>query len=171
MQGTKKKSRLWSLKEIKKVAEIIESAMASGKSKMAAMDEAAAHFGVTRNAIHIRYGRYKKGESMTRVKRNTAKKPTKGVKRGPYGKRKKYTKKPVINAIIDDGGISRVKRKYTKRVLNFKEDKSPVAAAFAKRVVADSNKLVFSIGLLTAHVPKITAITVDFDTRSITYTY
>ena len=95
MQGTKKKSRLWSLKEIKKVAEIIESAMASGKSKMAAMDEAAAHFGVTRNAIHIRYGRYKKGESMTRVKRNTAKKPTKGVKRGPYGKRKKYTKRKI----------------------------------------------------------------------------
>jgi hypothetical protein len=114
-QGTKKKSRLWSLKEIKKVAEIIESAIASGKSRNAAMDEAAAHFGVTRNAIHIRYGRYKKGESMTRVKRNTAKTSTKGVKRGPYGKRRKYTKKPLINAIIDDGGISRVKRKYTKR--------------------------------------------------------
>lgn len=136
-QGTKKKSRLWSLKEIKKIAEIVESAIASGKSKMAGMDEAAAHFGVTRNAIHIRYSRYKKGESMTRVKRNTAKEPTKGKLRGPYKK-----------------------RKYTKR-----------KTAVTNPVVKDSNKLVFPIGLLTAHAPKIKELIVDFDARSVTYTF
>ena len=94
-QGKKKKSRLWSHSEIKKIVEIVESAIALGKTKIAGMDEAATHFGVTRNAINLRYGRYKKGESMTRIKRNTAKTSTKGqgVPRKPY---KKRTLKPDI---------------------------------------------------------------------------
>jgi hypothetical protein len=144
-QGTKKKSRLWSLKEIKEIVDIVESAMVQGKTSGAAMDEAAAHFGVSRNAINLRYLRYKKGESMTRVKRNTAKKPTKGMKRGPYKKRRK--------------------------ILKFKEDKSLAAAALAKRIVAESNRLVFPVSLLAAHIPRIKEVIVDFDARSITYTY
>ena len=158
------KSKRWSMKDITVIKKFIKEATDAGHDEHTGIVNAAAHFGVTPNAVKIRYGRYLRNEDMGGLKKNTTKVPI-------VRKTRKYTKKQVVDVIIDDGGISRVKRKYTKRVLNFKEDKSPVAAAFAKRVVADSNKLVFSIGLLTVHVPKITAITVDFDTRSITYTY
>ncbi|TXG80325.1 MAG: hypothetical protein E6R13_08335 [Spirochaetes bacterium] len=94
---TKKTSRLWSMKELKKMAEIVQLAVNSGKSKGDALQEAADYFGVTRNAIHVRYLRYKKGQSLPRVKRNTIKKPTKGMKRGPYKKRKLK-----INPILED---------------------------------------------------------------------
>lgn len=85
----KKKSRHWSLKEINNLAFGIETAIKSGKDKLAAYDEAAAHYGVTRNAIMIRYGRYLKGVNIPKVKKNTVKKPTKGegVPRKPYKKR------------------------------------------------------------------------------------
>jgi hypothetical protein len=88
-QGKKKKSRLWSLKEIKAMAVMIEAAIKAGKDKKVACSEAASYYGVTPNAISIRYGRYLKGESMQRTKRNTVKKPTKGegVPRKPYKKR------------------------------------------------------------------------------------
>jgi hypothetical protein len=94
-QGTKKKSRNWSLKEIKEIAKIIEDTVATGKTKLDGYDAAATHFGVTRNAIGIRYGRYLKGIKLPKVKKNTTKKPTKGegVPRKPY---KKRTLKPEI---------------------------------------------------------------------------
>jgi hypothetical protein len=142
---TKKTSRLWSINELKKMAEIVELTIMSGKSKGDALQEAADYFGVTKNAVNIRHLRYKRGQSLTRVKRNTIKKPTKGIKRGPYKKKKKS--------------------------LTFKEDKSPVVAALAKRTVAESNRIVLPISFLSVSVPKIEAIIVDFDARSITYTY
>lgn len=153
-QGTKKKSRLWSLKEIKKVADIVESAIASGKDKRTAYDEAATYFGVTRNAIHIRYGRYMKGESMTRVKRNTTKTSTKGVIRGPYKKKRKYTRR---------NGV----KPGPKPKMNY----SPVIKALSKRIIDESNRIVLPIALLGAAIPRVMAVTIDFDTRSVTYTY
>lgn len=121
-QGKKKKSRLWSHSEIKKIVEIVESAIASGKTKLAGMDEAATHFGVTRNAINIRYGRYKKGESMTRIKRNTAKTSTKGIKRGPYGKRRKYTKRNSIAKYPITHNVYPVAREITFDIRDIKVD-------------------------------------------------
>lgn len=81
-----KKSRNWSLAEVNELVEIVDSA----KSKKEGCEKAAEKFGVTPNAIHIRYLRFKKGESMQHMQKNkkTRKKATAGVTRGPYKKRK-----------------------------------------------------------------------------------
>lgn len=158
------KSKRWSMKDITVIKKFIKEATDAGYEEHVGIVNAATHFGVTPNAVKIRYGRYLRSEDMGNLKKNT-------TKVAIIRKSRKYTKKQVVDAIIDDGGISKVKGKYTKRTLKFKEDKSPVAAAFAKRIIAESNRLVFPLALLAASVPKITAITVDFDTRSITYTY
>lgn len=143
MAETKKKSRLWSLSEIKKMAEIIESGINAGKTKGEAYDEAASHFGVTRNAIHIRYHRYKDGVSMTRVKRNTSKKPTKGLKRG------KYTKK----------STAAVQTKAVKEVKGFLESQSRTR---------ELRKMVLDLLDSSGHIK---AVSVDLSNKSFTVIY
>ena len=152
------------MKDIRTIKNYVKVANNMGQPDHEGLKAAATHFGVTLNSVNLRWKRFNAGVHMDGLKGNTTKEPM-------NRKNRKYTKKSIGDAIIDDGGISKVKRKYTKRTLKFKEDKSPVAAAFAKRIIAESNRLVFPLALLAAHVPKITAITVDFDTRSITYTY
>lgn len=89
MTKLKRKSRNWSTKEIKQISIFVDGAIAAGKTKLEGYDDAAAHFGVTRNAISVRYGRFLKGISLPKSKKDTTKKPTKGegVPRKPYKKR------------------------------------------------------------------------------------
>ena len=89
MAKRKRKSRNWSVKEMKQIEIFIDGAVAAGKSKMQGYDDAAAHFGVTRNAISIRYGRYLGNIKMSKAKTNTVKEPTvdKVKTRKPYKKR------------------------------------------------------------------------------------
>jgi hypothetical protein len=130
-----KNSKRWSMKDIKTIEKFIKDATDAGQVKEEGIKLAAKHFGVTINALRIRYGRYCKGKQVAGLKKNTTKVPMK-----------------------------RKKRKYTKRA-GMKPGPKP------KHLIAESNKLVFPLALLACHVPKITAITVDFDTRSVTYTY
>lgn len=82
----KKKSRNWSLAEVKDIASIVEST----EIKKLGIETAAEKYGVTPNAINIRYTRYKKDQATKHLKKNkkTTKLPTAGKKRGPYKKRK-----------------------------------------------------------------------------------
>lgn len=143
----KRKSVRWSLKDIKKIEEFVKNAVALGGTEKDGLIDAAKHFGVTKNAVQCRLWKYKRGLSTGGLKQKTTKK---AFKRKPYGKRGPYKK---------------------RKSLKFKEDKSPLAAALAKRLVAESNRLVFPVSLLSMQVPKIKELVVDFDARSITYTY
>ncbi len=80
------KSKMWSQKDLIKVSSIITTAILEGKTRGEATQEAATHFGVSTNAISIRYGRWRRG--LKGKKKSTTKTPIirkKGV-RGPYTK-------------------------------------------------------------------------------------
>lgn len=81
-----KKSRFWSPKEVEELVLIVESA----NSRKEGLQTAADRFGVTPNAIHIRYTRFKKNVSVKHLKKGkkSRKAPTAGKTRGPYKKRK-----------------------------------------------------------------------------------
>lgn len=82
---TLKKSRFWSLKEVNELVQIVESASSRKEGLQAAADK----FGVTPNAIQIRYGRFKNGVSVEHLKKGkkSRKKPTAGETRVSYKKR------------------------------------------------------------------------------------
>jgi len=125
MAKRKRKSRNWSVKEMKQILIFIDGAVAAGKSKMQGYDDAAAHFGVSRNAISIRYGRYLGNIKMSKAKPNTVKEPTVGKTktRKPYKKRNPIAKYPVTHNVypvareitfdIRDVKVDLVNRKIT----------------------------------------------------------
>ena len=143
------KSKRWSLKDIETIKKYVKQALAEGKTEREGLQEAAKHFGLTSNAVFIRWLRLRKGEHIKRLKKNTTKIPMKrrksrsdkGKKRGPYG------------------------------AIKAKVDNSPIANALAKRLVSESNRIVLPIDMLSVVVPKVTNVVVDFDAKSITYTY
>ena len=113
MQGKKKKSKRWSMEDIKTIKKFMLTAKDTGMEEHVGLQAAATHFGVTLNSVTLRWRRWNKGEHSQTLKRKTTKIPMERKKR----EKRKYTKKQVVDAIIDDGGISKVKRKYTKRKL------------------------------------------------------
>lgn len=137
-----KKSKRWSIADIRTIKKFVLDAKNAGMDGHDGLKEAAKHFGITLNAVRIRYGRFIKGKQVANLKKNTTKEP-----------------------------MERKTRKYTKRTSAKPRPNPELVKTLANHLIKESNKLVFPLGLLAAHVPKITAITVDFDTRSITYTY
>lgn len=81
-----KNSKRWSMKDIKTIEKFIKEATDAGQVKEEGIKVAAKHFGVTLNALRIRYGRYCKGKQVANLKKNTTKVPMKRKKR-------KYTRK------------------------------------------------------------------------------
>lgn len=86
MQGTKKKSKRWSMKDIKQIKSLIDAAKAAGNDEHAGLKAAAQYFGVTLNAVTLRWGRFKKGVATKTLKRSTTKEPM-------VRKKRKYTKR------------------------------------------------------------------------------
>ena len=125
MAKSKKRSHNWSTKEMKQIEIFIDGAVAAGKSKMQGYDDAAAHFGVTRNAISIRYGRYLANIKMSKAKSNTQKTPSVGkIKpKRPYKKRASILDHPITHHVypvareitfdIRDVKVDLVNRKIT----------------------------------------------------------
>jgi hypothetical protein len=79
------KSKRWSMKDITVIKKYIGEAKDAGFDEKIGIKNAATHFGVTPNAVKIRYGRYIKGEDMGGLRKNTTKVPMERKKR-------KYTK-------------------------------------------------------------------------------
>jgi len=131
------KSKRWSLKDIKVIEDYVKKATAEGKTEREGLIQASKHFGLTLNAIHLRWKRWKKGEHNKRLKKNTTKIPM----------------------------------KRRKKSIKFKEDKSPAAEALAKRIVAESNRVVLSTVQLFVGVPRVKEVIIDFTNKSVTYTY
>lgn len=140
--GRTKNSKRWSEKDLKLMHKLMKAALAEGLSKYDAKVKVGEHFGVTPMAIDVRYNRWLAG--MKGTSKNTNKVP---VKR-KYGKRGKYNKK----------AKTAVKE-------------TPVVKTRAKRSDPESSNLVFSLGLLNAHKPQIKDITINFEARTITYTF
>ena len=140
--GRTKNSKRWSEKDLKLVHKMMLEGAEKGLTKYQAKQEVGKHFGVTALAIDVRYNRWLKG--MKGTSKNTNKVP---VKR-KYGKRGKYNKK----------AKTAVKE-------------TPVVKTRAKRSDPESSNLLFSLGLLNAHKPQIKDITINFDARTITYTF
>lgn len=106
MAKYKRKSNNWSTKEMKQIGIFVDGAIAAGKTKVHGYDEAAAHFGVTRNAISIRYGRYLGKIKMSKAKPNTEKTPSVGKV-----KQKRFYKKRIgdaTNFLANHGAIQEV---------------------------------------------------------------
>lgn len=143
------KSKRWSLKDIETIKNYVKQALTEGKTEREGLQEAAKHFGLTSNAVFIRWLRLKKGEHVKRLKKNTTKVPL---------KRRKTR---------SDKG----KRRGPRKAIKAKVDNSRIAKAFAKRVVAEANRVVLPIDMLSVVVPKVANVVVDFDAKSITYNY
>jgi hypothetical protein len=115
MTKDKRKSHNWSTKEMKQIGVFVDDAIAAGKSKVQGYDDAATHFGVTRNAISIRYGRYLGRIKMSKAKANTVKEATIGKTktRKPYKKRTG----DVTNFLAKHGAIEEVESFSQKQAL------------------------------------------------------
>jgi len=98
MQGTKKKSKRWSMKDIRTIKNYVKVANNMGQPDHEGLKAAATHFGVTLNSVNLRWKRFNSGVHTGSLKGNTTKEPM-------NRKNRKYTKKQVVDAIIDDGGI------------------------------------------------------------------
>jgi len=86
MAKTGRKSKRWSMKDIAVIKKYIGEAKDTGHDQHVGIVNAAAHFGVTPNAVKIRYGRYLIGEDMGGLRKNT-------TKVAMVRKTRKYTKK------------------------------------------------------------------------------
>lgn len=82
------KSKRWSLKDIRVIKKYILQAKNEGMEESVGLKAAATHFGITLNAVRIRWGRYNQGENISDLNKGTTKIPVNRKKR-------KYTKKEV----------------------------------------------------------------------------
>jgi len=160
------KSKRWSMKDITVIKKFIKEATDAGHDEHTGIVNAAAHFGVTPNAVKIRYGRYLRNEDMGGLKKNTTKVPI-------VRKTRKYTKKQVVDVIIDDGGISRVKRKHTKRkgaatlVDNIKRQAQEEVQDFSQKqsMTRELRKMVIDLMNTSGHIR---GVSVDLSSKSFT---
>lgn len=144
-----KHSKRWSLKDIKTIEEHVNTAIAAGKTERDGLVDAAKHFGLTLNALHLRWGRWKKGEHSKRLKKNTTKIPMKRKKSRSDKGKKRGPRKAIKAKVIDN----------------------PIANALAKRLVSESNRVVLSTTQLFAGVPRVNEVIIDFANKSVTFTY
>jgi hypothetical protein len=81
MAKTGRKSKRWSIKDIKQIKKFVLTAKNEGMKEDAGIKAAAIHFGVTTNAVRIRWGRYNKGEGLSDLNKETTKIPMNRKKR------------------------------------------------------------------------------------------
>lgn len=155
------KSKRWSMKDITVIKKFIKEATDAGYEEHVGIVNAATHFGVTPNAVKIRYGRYLRSEDMGNLKKNT-------TKIAIVRKSRKYTKKQVVDAIIDDGGISKVKGKYTKRKLQAIQTSAvQEVESFSQKqsMTRELRKMVIDLMNTSGHIK---AVSVDLSNKSFT---
>lgn len=88
MAKTKRVSRRWSLSELKDMHQYIQNGLNAAMSIETLKENLARTYGVTPNAINLRYKRFLKGKSVPKKNKLTVKEPTIGKrKRGPYKER------------------------------------------------------------------------------------
>jgi len=87
------KSKRWSKKDIKQIQSIIEAAKAAGNTEHSGLAAAAKYFGVSLNAVTIRWGRWKRGLQTGNLKKATTKVPM-------VRKKRKYVKRIKLNIPI-----------------------------------------------------------------------
>jgi hypothetical protein len=80
------KSKRWSEKDIKQIKSIIEAAQVAGNTEHSGLAAAAKYFGVSLNAVTIRWGRWKRGLQTGNLKKATTKVPI-------VRKKRKYVKR------------------------------------------------------------------------------
>lgn len=100
------KSKRWSEKDIKQIKSIIEAAQVAGNTEHSGLAAAAKYFGVSLNAVTIRWGRWKRGLQTGNLKKATTKVPI-------VRKKRKYVmhselKKRVIDLLATSGSIKAV---------------------------------------------------------------
>ena len=155
--------------DIKTIKKFVLTAQNEGLAEYVGLQAAATHFGVTLNSVNLRWRRWLKGEAVKTLKRKTTKVPM-------VRKKRKYTKKQVVDVIIDDGGIARVKRKYTKRkgaatlVDNIKRQAQEEVQDFSQKqsMTRELRKMVIDLMDTSGHIK---AVSVDLSTKSFTVSY
>ena len=165
----KKKSKRWSMADIKTIKKFVLTAQNEGLAEHVGLQAAATHFGVTLNSINLRWRRWLKGEAVKTLKRKTTKVPM-------VRKKRKYTKKQVVDVIIDDGGISRVKRKYTKRkgsvtlIDNIKRQAQEEVQDFSQKqsMTRELRKMVIDLMNTSGHIK---GVSVDLSNKFFTVIY
>ena len=97
------KSKRWSEKDIKQIKSIIEAAQVAGNTEHSGLAAAAKYFGVSLNAVTIRWGRWKRGLQTGNLKKATTKVPIVRKKR-----MHSELKKRVIDLLATSGSIKAV---------------------------------------------------------------
>jgi len=116
---TKKNSKRWSMKDIRTIKDFIKTAEEAGGSQTSGLKNAAQHFGVTFNAISIRWGRYNRGKQVNQLK--TTKIPV-------VRKKRKYTKRKLqtiqtsavkeVEGFLQDQAMTKELRKMVIDLMN-----------------------------------------------------
>jgi hypothetical protein len=88
------KSKRWSMKDIRKIKRMLKAAKINGQTEYEALGIIASVFGVTRNALTLRWNRFLRGQATKTLQRDTTKTPMKRRKR-KYTKSGKYSKKTI----------------------------------------------------------------------------
>jgi hypothetical protein len=164
----KKKSKRWSLADIKTIKKFVLTAQNEGLAEHVGLQAAATHFGVTLNSVNLRWGRFNKGQQVDKLKKNTTKIPM-------VRKKRKYNKR-LVDVIIDDNGIAPVKRKYTKRkgaatlIDNIKRQAQEEVETFRQKqsTTRELRKMVIDLMDTSGHIK---AVSVHLSTKSFTVSY
>jgi hypothetical protein len=75
MTTNKRKSKKWSISDIRKIKAFIKAAEEVGLTRSHGINRAAEYFGVTRNAVVIRLGRTERNQKVSLLDRPTVKVP------------------------------------------------------------------------------------------------
>ena len=147
MQGTKKKSKRWSMKDIRTIKKFVLTAKNEGMEEHVGLQAAATHFGVTLNSVTLRWRRFHKGIATKTLKRKTTKVPMERKKR-------KYTKKKFSPAMLEA-----IQGKAVTEVNTYVEKQS---------MTRELRKMVIDLMNTSGHIK---AVSVDLSNRSFTVIY
>jgi len=99
MTTNKRKSKKWSISDIRKIKAFIKAAEEVGLTRSHGINRAAEYFGVTRNAVVIRLGRTERNQKVSLLDRPTVKVP---VERKQVVKEETVVAKNVLSLDIKD---------------------------------------------------------------------
>ena len=136
------KSKKWSMKDIKTIQRVIKHGLATGKSEKECLQSAADYFGITLNAITLRWKRWKKGEHMETLTRGTTKIPL-------VRKKRNYTKRK----------IAEIQTKAVEEVTDFQQKQA---------MTRELRKMVIDLMNTSGQIK---AVSVDLSNKSFTVIY
>lgn len=136
------KSKRWSLKDIKSIQKFVKVAEAEGKTEREGLQAGADHFGITLNAITLRWKRWKKGEHTETLTRGTTKIPL-------VRKKRNYTKRK----------IAEIQTEAVEEVTDFQQKQA---------MTRELRKMVIDLMNTSGHIK---AVSVDLSNKSFTVIY